>query len=84
MDFVKESRRAVPPSPGLRPPRCPYSPSCSLTPTTATATAHRAASPGDTIALPVRDALAALSVHTESRNEVLPEEAVTAPEHDAS
>ncbi|WP_405467579.1 HNH endonuclease family protein [Streptomyces canus] len=75
-----------------------------LTPTTATA--HTASSPGDTIALPVRDALAALPVRTESRtgyertkfrhwtdadrdgcstrNEVLLDEAVTAPEQDAS
>lgn len=77
-----------------------------LIPTTATATTHPASSPGDTIALPVRDALAALPVQTESRtgyertkfrhwtdadrdgcstrNEVLLEEAVTAPEQDAS
>lgn len=69
-----------------------------LTPATATA----ASGPGDTITLPVRDALAALPVQTESRtgyertkfrhwtdadrdgcstrNEVLLEEAVTAPE----
>ncbi|MCX5261633.1 hypothetical protein OOK27_47105 [Streptomyces canus] len=75
-----------------------------LAPTTATA--HTASSLGDTIALPVRDALAALPVQTESRtgyertkfrhwtdadrdgcstrNEVLLEEAVTAPEQDAS
>jgi hypothetical protein len=32
-----------------------------------TATAHTASSPGDTMALPVRDALAALPVQTESR-----------------
>ena len=75
-----------------------------LTPTTATA--HTASSPGDRIALPVRDALAALPVQTESRtgyertkfrhwtdadrdgcstrNEVLLDEAVTAPEQDAN
>ncbi|MEU5047866.1 HNH endonuclease family protein [Streptomyces griseorubiginosus] len=73
-----------------------------LTPTTA----HAASSPGDTIALPVRDALAALPVQAEdrtgyertkfrhwidadrdgcsTRNEVLLDEAVTAPEQDAT
>jgi hypothetical protein len=78
----------------------------AVLPTPTTATAHTAFGPGDTIALPVRDALAALPVQTESRtgyertkfrhwtdadrdgcstrNEVLLDEAVTAPEQDAS
>ncbi|MDQ0904260.1 hypothetical protein QFZ22_000245 [Streptomyces canus] len=52
-----------------------------LTPTTATA--HTASSPGDTIALPVPHRVRADEVPY-TRNEVLLEEAVTAPEQEAS
>jgi hypothetical protein len=100
--FVKESRRAF-----LHRPDCGRRAVRTRRPAhPTTATAHTASSPGGRIALPVRDALAALPVRAESRagyerkkfrhwtdadrdgcstrNEVLLEEAVTAPEQDAS
>ncbi|MFF7549627.1 DUF1524 domain-containing protein [Streptomyces canus] len=93
----------VPPPPGLRPPHCPYSPSCSPPPPTPPT---QPPAPATRSRCSVRDALAALPVQTESRtgyertkfrhwtdadrdgystrNEVLLDEAVTAPEQDAS